>query len=87
MQPNSGTKPAEANGGKSGEGAVQGSLTVFTEPGWAKIYVDGNYVGVAPVMVKLDYGKHNIKAKDDSGVVEEKDINIDGPDKTVKIEF
>ncbi|MCJ7854792.1 PEGA domain-containing protein [Lachnospiraceae bacterium NSJ-143] len=87
VQPNSGTKPAEANGGKSGEGAVQGSLTVFTEPGWAKIYVDGNYVGVAPVMVKLDYGKHNIKAKDDSGVVEEKDINIDGPDKTVKIEF
>ena len=65
----------------------QGSLTIYTDPGWAKVYVDGEYIGVSPVMVKLDYGKHNVKAKDSQGNIEETDVNIDSPDKTVTLDF
>ena len=65
----------------------QGNLTIYTDPGWAKVYVDGEYIGVSPVMVKLDYGKHNVKAKDSEGNIEETDVNIDSPDKTVTLDF
>lgn len=78
---------AQNQSGQNGAPKTQGSLTVYTEPGWAKIYVDGKYIGVAPVMVKLDYGSHSVEAKNDSGDVERKDVNIDSPDKTIKLEF
>lgn len=65
----------------------QGNLTIYTDPGWAKVYVDGEYIGVSPVMVRLDYGKHNVKAKDSEGNIEETDVNIDSPDKTVTLDF
>ncbi len=67
--------------------ARQGNLTIYTNPGWAKVYVDGEYIGVSPVMVKLDYGKHNVQAKDSDGNIEQTDINIDSPDKTVTLDF
>ena len=38
-------------------------------------------------MVKLDYGKHNVKVKDSEGNIEETDVNIDSPDKTVTLDF
>lgn len=72
---------------KTQQSAPKGNVTVYTNPGWAKVYVDDEYVGVAPVMVNVEYGQHTVRAKDDSGNTEEKTVTVDGPDKTIKIDF
>ena len=40
--------------------AEKGNVTIYSDPGWAKVYVDGEYKGIAPIMVKLPYGEHYI---------------------------
>lgn len=72
---------------KTQQAAPKGNITVYTNPGWAKVYVDDEYVGVSPVMVNLEYGQHTIKAKDSAGNVREETADIDGPDETIKIDF
>lgn len=92
--PNTAGKPSVSTP-NTGAGTAQekaqpvpsGNLTVYTNPGWAKVYVNDEYVGVAPVMVSLEYGQYTIKAKDSSGNVEEESVTVDGPDETVKIDF
>ncbi len=64
-----------------------GSLTVYTNPSWLKVYIDGEYKGVSPIMARLEYGEHNISAEDSSGNVKEQNVLIDGPDKRVNIDF
>lgn len=88
-KPETGTNPPQTGNTapKPNSSKQQGNLTIYTDPGWAKVYVDGEYIGVSPVMVKLDYGKHNVKAKDSEGNIEETDVNIDSPDKTVTLDF
>ena len=88
-KPETGTNPPQTGNTapKPNSSKQQGNLTIYTDPGWAKVYVDGEYIGVSPVMVKLDYGKHNVQAKDSDGNIEETDVNIDSPDKTVTLDF
>ena len=61
----------------------------MTDPGWMRVYVDGEYVGVSPVMVKLEYGEHTVRAVDSNNDdnMEEVKVTVDGPDKTVTVEF
>ena len=40
-----------------------GNCIVYTDPGWAKVYIDGDYVGVSPVMTSLPFGEHEIRAE------------------------
>ena len=67
----------------------EGNLTIMTDPGWMRVYVDGEYVGVSPVMVKLEYGEHTVRAVDSNNDdnMEEVKVTVDGPDKTVTVEF
>ena len=67
----------------------EGNLTIMTDPGWMRVYVDGEYIGVSPVMVKLEYGEHTVRAVDSNNDdnMEEVKVTVDGPDKTVTVEF
>lgn len=64
-----------------------GSVTVNSNPGWARIYADGKYIGVSPVMVSLTYGQHTITAQLDGKDNINQDIQINSPDKTVTMDF
>ena len=64
-----------------------GNLTVYVMSVWANIYIDGEYMGAAPVMANLEYGRHTVMAKDSSGNIKEETVDIDGPNKTIKINF
>ena len=79
----SGPPKTELNSGTG----QNGNLTIYTDPGWAKVYIDGEYVGVSPVMVKLDYGEYNIKAKDSDGNISEGSVSISVPETTIKLDF
>ncbi len=65
----------------------EGSITIYSEPGWADIYIDGEYIGVSPVMVKLPYGKYKIKGELEGYDDVKMDITLDGPEKTATINF
>ncbi|MBR5468162.1 MAG: PEGA domain-containing protein [Firmicutes bacterium] len=67
----------------AGEGELFGDITIYSEPGWAKVYIDGMYKGVAPVMEKLSYGEHYIKLELDDETYGEH-IVIDKPEQTYK---
>lgn len=38
-----------------------GNVTIYSEPGWARVYVDGVYKGVTPIMERLSYGEHYVR--------------------------
>jgi len=64
-----------------------GFLTIYTNPGWAKLYINGEYVGVSPVMVKLDYGTYSIKAKDSDGNITEDSAVVTSPEVSIRLDF
>jgi len=65
-----------------GEGELYGNITIYSEPGWAKIYIDGVYKGVTPYMIKLPYGEHYIKLMLDGYEPTGKHVIIDKPEQT-----
>lgn len=65
----------------------QGNVSVYSNPGWAKVYVDGEYLGIAPVMVKLPYGEHYIEAELDGYDEFKTHVTVDSPDKAITAEF
>lgn len=67
--------------------ASQGNLSVYSNPGWAKVYIDGEYIGIAPVMAKLSYGEHYIKAELDGYDEFKTHVTVDSPDKAITAEF
>lgn len=67
--------------------ASQGDLSVYSNPGWAKVYIDGEYIGVSPVMVKLPYGEHHIRAELEGYDEFKTHVTVDSPDKAITAEF
>ncbi|MPN06982.1 hypothetical protein SDC9_154239 [bioreactor metagenome] len=67
--------------------ASQSNLSVYSNPGWAKVYIDGEYIGIAPVMAKLSYGEHYIKAELDGYDEFKTHVTVDSPDKAITAEF
>ena len=61
-----------------------GNCTVYTDPGWAKVYINGEYVGVSPVMTRLPYGSYEITAEMD-GESNTEAVEVKGPDTRVTI--
>jgi hypothetical protein len=68
----------------AGEGELFGDITIYSEPGWAKVYIDGTYKGVAPIMDKLSYGEHYVKLELDGYDTYGEHIIIDRPEQTYK---
>ncbi len=64
-----------------------GDLTIYSVPGWSKIYVDGEYKGVAPVMTKLSYGEHYIEAQLEGYETFKTHVTVDSPEKTITAKF
>ena len=64
-----------------------GTLTVYSSPGWAKVYIDGEYKGVTPVMANLAYGDHYIKLTLDGYDSIGKHIDVNGPDQSYTGKF
>jgi hypothetical protein len=54
----------------------KGSVTVNSAPDGADVYVDGNFVGNAPAVLKLSPGKHTVKVSQDGYKAWTKDISI-----------
>lgn len=65
----------------------QGNVSVYSNPGWAKVYIDGEYLGIAPVMVKLSYGEHYIQAELDGYDEFKTHVTVDSPDRAITAEF
>ena len=61
-----------------------GNCIVYTDPGWAKVYIDGDYVGVSPVMTSLPFGEHEIRAEL-NGEENTETVDVQGPDTRVTI--
>lgn len=66
---------------------AEGDVSVYSDPGWAKVYIDGEYIGVAPVMVKLSYGEHYIEAELDGYDKFKTHVTVDSPDRAVTAKF
>ncbi|MCI2001285.1 MAG: PEGA domain-containing protein [Clostridia bacterium] len=62
-------------------------VTINSNPGWARIYVDGKYIGISPVMVSLTYGQHTVTAQLDGRDNIYQDIQVNGPDKVINMDF
>ena len=43
-----------------------GKINITTDPDNAQVYIDDAYVGLSPVQISIEYGKHNICVKKDS---------------------
>jgi len=67
-----------------GEGELYGNVTIYSEPGWAKIYIDGVYKGVTPYMEKLSYGEHYIKLEVDGYDSVGEHVIVDKPEQTYR---
>ena len=65
----------------------EGNVSVYSDPGWAKVYVDGEYIGIAPVMVKLSYGEHYIEAELEGYDKFKTHVTVDSPDKAITAKF
>ncbi|MGE4213449.1 MAG: PEGA domain-containing protein [Anaerotignaceae bacterium] len=65
----------------------EGNVSVYSNPGWAKVYIDGEYIGIAPVMAKLSYGEHYISAELDGYDEFKTHITVDSPDKAITAKF
>ncbi len=59
VPPQSGTHTPQISAPSTNE--KTGTLTVYSSPGWAKVYIDGEYKGITPVMANLTYGDHYVK--------------------------
>ena len=64
----------------------KGSLIVYASSG-SKVYVDGEYIGIAPVMPILLYGEHYLEVEKDGEFVYKERVTIDSPEKTIKVDF
>ncbi len=53
-----------------------GKLNVVTNPGGAKVYVDGTFLGQSPQNKELPLGSHKVEIKMDGYISESRDINI-----------
>jgi PEGA domain. len=65
----------------------EGNVSVYSTPGWAKVYIDGEYIGIAPVMKKLSYGEHYIKAELEGYDEFRTHITVNSPDKAITAKF
>ncbi|MGL4790899.1 MAG: PEGA domain-containing protein [Anaerotignaceae bacterium] len=63
-----------------------GKLTIYSDPGWATIYVNDKYIGVAPVLVSLEYGEYTVKAVLE-GEETETIVDIDSADEMVTLKI
>jgi hypothetical protein len=54
----------------------KGSVTVNSAPDGADVYVDDNFVGNAPSVLKLSTGKHTVKVSQDGYKAWTKDISV-----------
>ena len=63
---------------------TSGNCTVYSDPGWAKVYIDGAYVGVSPVMTRLPFGTYEITVEVD-GLSSTEMVDVQGPDTRVTI--
>jgi len=66
---------------------LTGNVTINSSPGWARIYADGKYIGVSPVLISLSYGEHTITAQLDGRDNINQDIIVNSPDKIVSMNF
>jgi hypothetical protein len=64
--------PVSAVSSSSGKGSV----TVNSAPDGADVYVDDNFVGNAPAVLKLSPGKHTVKVSQDGYKAWTKDISV-----------
>jgi hypothetical protein len=64
--------PVSAVSSSSGKGSV----TVNSAPDGADVYVDDNFVGNAPAVLKLSPGKHTVKVSQDGYKAWSKDISV-----------
>ncbi|MCI8341948.1 MAG: PEGA domain-containing protein [Firmicutes bacterium] len=78
-------KPVESQNLENNE--PEGKVTIHSDPSWAKIYVNGEYIGVSPVMVTLPYGEHVIMGEIDGHDDKYVSITVSGPEKTVNVNF
>jgi len=56
--------------------SVKGSVTVSSTPDGADVYVDDNFVGNTPAVLKLSPGKHTVKVAQDGYKAWTKDISV-----------
>ena len=65
-----------------------GKINISTEPGSAKVYIDDAYIGLSPIEISIEYGKHNICVKKDSYIDANLpiDINNENSNYDIKLE-
>jgi len=51
-------------------------LRIATEPEFAAVYIDGDYMGTSPIIENIAYGYHRITIKKDGYVTQEYDVDV-----------
>jgi|GEM_PF-416804 len=61
-----------------------GTINVTTNPGGAKVYIDGTFAGQSPQNKQVLLGSHKVEIKMDGYITESRDVNIANEGDTVK---
>ena len=85
VPPQSGTHTPQISAPSTNE--KTGTLTVYSSPGWAKVYIDGEYKGITPVMANLTYGDHYVKLTLDGYDSIGNHIDVNSPDQSYTGKF
>jgi len=86
-----GTNPTDTNSNNSGgNNAVTSTLSYYVTidaPAGAEIYLDGNYVGIAPCSFKKEAGSHTLTLRKTGYMAKSYTIQVDNEEKNISYSF
>jgi len=64
----------------------KGSLIVYASSG-ARVYIDGKYMGIVPIMPILPYGEYYLEIEQEGVSIYGEYVVLDSPERTIKVDF